>query len=76
MATVIQIQKKQGKTINKTAFNADWDTKLKFLKEPLSEGVTAQGGFKTFSINKRGDRAVERVEWPDGYELLTILKKV
>ena len=75
MAMLIQIEKKDGKTIRKMVYVRDWDTHIKFLTEPLTDDAIAEGGLKTFSINKRGDRAVNKVEWPDSYEFLEILKK-
>lgn len=75
MATLIQIEKVNGKTVSKMAFDRDWDTQLEDLKSVLINDAIAEGAVKTFSINKRGDRAVERIEWPDGVELLNILKK-
>lgn len=75
MATLIQTEKVNGKTIRKMVFDRDWDTQLEDLKSVLGGDALAEGAIKTFSINKRGDRAVERIKWPDGEELLNILKK-
>lgn len=75
MATLIQIILIDGKSVGKQAYERNWEQHLEIMKAPLSRATINDGAFHTFSLNKKGNRAVSKVIWPDDSGFIEILKR-
>ena len=75
MATLIRLELVDGKAVHKTAVEVEWDRAINNMRQEPSQDAIAEGAFHVFSLNRKGNRAISRITYPDDCGVMEILKK-